>query len=133
MKVHEIMTKDLTSVEADSTIRELIFILDNARMPNIPVVNDANQLIGIISEKDLIRAALPGYFDMLHSASFIPDLNQMAKRLATIIDDPAEKHMQRAVLHVLADDDVLQAADLIIREGQLVGRVKRIDLLKPYA
>ena len=80
---------------------------------------------------------------MLHSASFIPDLNQMAKRLAAIVDDPAEKHMQRSVLHVLADDDVLQAADLIIRkdisnipvvngEGQLVGRVKRIDLLKPY-
>ncbi|MBN1858682.1 CBS domain-containing protein [Candidatus Bipolaricaulota bacterium] len=144
MKVHEIMTRDLTSVESDVTIRELIFILDNARMPNIPVVNDANQLIGIISEKDLIRAALPGYFDMLHSASFIPDLNQMAKRLGAIIDDPAEKHMQRSVLHVLADDDVLQAADLIIRkdisnipvvdgEGQLVGRVKRIDLLKPYA
>lgn len=144
MKVHEIMTRDLTSVESDVTIRELIFILDNARMPNIPVVNDANQLIGIISEKDLIRAALPGYFDMLHSASFIPDLNQMAKRLGSIIDDPAEKHMQRSVLHVLADDDVLQAADLIIRkdisnipvvdgEGQLVGRVKRIDLLKPYA
>ena len=143
MKVREIMTKDLTAVERDVPVRELIFILDNAEMPNVPVVDDEGVLIGFISEKDLIRAALPGYFEMLHSASFIPDMNQLASKLAEIADEPLEKYMRSDVLSVTEQDDDLRAADLIIRkgvknvpvvdgEGRLVGRVRRIDLLRHF-
>jgi len=140
MKVREIMTKDLTSCEKDVSVRELIFILDSAGIPNIPIVDEEERVIGYISEKDLIKAALPGYFEMLHTASFIPDLNQISKKLAQIADDPVEKYMQHNAIVVTEDDDDLQAADLIIRkgtkslpvvdsEGRLVGKVKRIDLL----
>jgi len=141
MKVREIMTKDLTAVEKDISVRELIFILDNAEIPNVPVVDEGNCLIGFISEKDLIRATLPGYFEMLHSASYIPDMNQMAEKLEQIADEPIEKYMSRNVLSVTEEDDDLRAADMIIRkgvknlpvvngEGQLIGRVRRIDLLR---
>jgi CBS domain-containing protein len=141
MKVREIMTKDLTSCEKDISVRELIFILDSAGIPNIPIVDEEEKVIGYISEKDLIKAALPGYFEMLHTTSFIPDLNQISKKLTQIADDPIEKYMQHDVLVVTEDDDDLQAADLIIRkgvkslpvvdsEGRLMGKVKRIDLLQ---
>ena len=143
MKVREIMTRDLTAVERDIPVRELIFVLDNAEMPNVPVVDDQGVLIGFISEKDLIRAALPGYFEMLHSASFIPDMNQLARKLAEIADEPLEKYMRTEVLSVTEEDDDLRAADLIIRkgvknvpvvdgQGRLVGRVRRIDLLRHF-
>jgi len=141
VKVREIMTKDLTAVEMDIPVRELIFILDNAEMPNVPVVDDEGRLIGFISEKDLIRAALPGYFEMLHSASFIPDMNQLASKLTQIADEPIERYVRTEVLSVTEEDDDLQAADLIIRkgvknvpvvdgDGRLIGRVRRIDLLR---
>ena len=143
MKVREIMTRDLTAVEIDIPVRELIFILNNAQMPNVPVVDDEGRLIGFISEKDLIRAALPGYFEMLHSTSFIPDMNQLARKLTQIADEPIERFVRTPVMSVTEDDDDLQAADLIIRknvknlpvvdaEGRLVGRVRRIDLLRHF-
>ncbi len=141
MRVSEIMTKDLTAVEKDIPVRELVFILNSAEMPNMPVVDDDGVLIGVISEKDLIKAALPGYFEMLHSTSFIPDLNQLSNKLAKIAQDPIEKYMKRDVIAISIDDDDLQAADLLIRknlksvpvvdkEGRLVGVVRRIDLLR---
>ncbi|MFC2095192.1 HPP family protein [Candidatus Bipolaricaulota bacterium] len=143
MKVREIMTRDLTAVEKDIPVRELIFILNNAQMPNVPVVDEEGRLIGFISEKDLIRAALPGYFEMLHSTSFIPDMNQLARKLTQIADEPIERFVRTPVMSVTEDDDDLQAADLIIRknvknlpvvdaEGRLVGRVRRIDLLRHF-
>lgn len=143
MKVREIMTKDLTAIERDVPVRELIFILENAEMPNMPVVDDEGRLIGFISEKDMIRAALPGYFEMLHSASFIPDMNQLATKLLRIAEDPVEKYMHKEVFYVTEEDDDLRAADLIIRkgvknlpvvdgDGRLVGRVRRIDLLRHF-
>ncbi len=141
MKVRDIMTKDLTAVEKDISVRELIFILNNAEMPNVPVVDEDGRLTGFVSEKDLIRAALPGYFEMLHSTSFIPDMNQLSRKLTSIADEPIEKFVQKTVMSVTEDDDDLQAADLIIRKGvknvpvvdangRLVGRVRRIDLLR---
>jgi len=143
VKVREIMTKDLTAVEKDIPVRELIFILNNAEMANVPVVDEEGRLTGFISEKDLIRAALPGYFEMLHSTSFIPDMNQLAKKLAQIADEPIERFTRTSVMSVTEDDDDLQAADLIIRkgvknvpvvdgDGRLVGRVRRIDLLRHF-
>ncbi|MCK4392671.1 CBS domain-containing protein, partial [Candidatus Bipolaricaulota bacterium] len=98
MKVRQIMTKDLTSMEKDAPVRGLIFTLDNAEMSNMPIVDEEGKLIGFISEKDLIKAALPGYFEMLHSTSFIPDMNQLSKKLAQIADDPIEKYMQHDVI-----------------------------------
>ena len=141
MKVRDIMTRDLTAVEKDISVRELIFILNNAEMPNVPVVDDDGRLAGFISEKDLIRAALPGYFEMLHSTSFIPDMNQLARKLTQIADEPIERYIRTTVMSVSENDDDLQAADLIIRKGvknvpvvdehgRLVGRVRRIDLLR---
>ena len=143
MKVRDIMTKDLTAVEKDIPVRELIFILNNAEMPNVPVVDEDGKLTGFISEKDLIRAALPGYFEMLHSTSFIPDMNQLSRKLTQIADEPIEKFIRTTVMSVTEDDDDLQAADLIIRkgvknvpvvdaDGRLVGRVRRIDLLRHF-
>lgn len=143
MKVRDIMTKDLTAVEKDIPVRELIFILNSAEMPNVPVVDEDGRLTGFISEKDLIRAALPGYFEMLHSTSFIPDMNQLARKLTQIADEPIERFIRTTVMSVTEDDDDLQAADLIIRknvknvpvvdaDGRLVGRVRRIDLLRHF-
>jgi len=141
MRVSEIMTKDLTAVEKDISVRELIFILNSADISVMPIVDDDGVLIGIISEKDLIKAALPGYFEMLHSTSFIPDLNQFSTKLAKIARDPIERYMKRDVVSIAVDDDDLQAADLLIRknlrslpvidkEGRLAGWVRRIDLLR---
>ncbi len=141
MNVRDIMTKDLTSCEKDTSIRELIFMLDSAGVPNVAVVDEEDKVIGFISEKDIIRACLPGYFDMLHTASFIPDMNQISKKLDQISGDPVEKYMQRDIIVVSADDDDMQAAEIIIRKniknlpvvdeyGRLVGQVKRIDLLR---
>jgi len=143
VKVRDIMTKDLTAVEKDIPVRELIFILNSAEMPNVPVVDEEGRLTGFISEKDLIRAALPGYFEMLHSTSFIPDMNQLARKLTQIADEPIERFIRTTVMSVTEDDDDLQAADLIIRknvknvpvvdaDGRLVGRVRRIDLLRHF-
>jgi len=140
VKVSEIMTRDLTSVEKDIPVKELIFILDSAKMSDMPIVDEEGKLIAFISTKDVIKAALPGYFEMLHSASFIPDMNQFANKLGQIADEPVEKYMHSDVICVEVNDDDLQAADLIIRknlkslpvvdvERRLVGVVRRIDLL----
>lgn len=141
MKVKEIMTKDLTAIERDSSIKELVYILGASGLASLPVVDEEERIIGFISERDVIEAALPGYFEMLHSASFLPDLDRFSSRYREIKDDPVEKYMNKKVISVGEDEDDLHVADLMIRknlkmvpvideDGILVGVIRRIDLLK---
>jgi len=73
VKAREFMRRDLTSVDLDTTVSHVIYLL---------------HVVGVISERDLIRAALPGYVDMLQSVAFLPSLNQLSRRLREIGDKP---------------------------------------------
>jgi len=140
MKAREIMRRDLTSVELDTPIAEVIYLMEQAGLSSLPVLDEEGVLVGIISERDLIRAALPGYLEMLHSASFLPNLNQLSQRLKEMASEPVSKYMHPDVISVRPEDEDLQIADTLIRnelkqlpvvdgEGHLVCVIRRIDLL----
>lgn len=61
MKISELMVKDLTSVEADDTIRMLVETLESSETSSIPVTDKESRLVGIISERDVLAAAVPKY------------------------------------------------------------------------
>lgn len=140
MKVSDIMTKDLTAVRANQTLKALIFLLEKSELSGVPVVDETGVVVGFISERDIISAALPNYFEMLRTASYLPDINQLSRRLEEIKGDPVEEYMVEEVITVDEDEEDIHVADLIIRnelnrvpvvdeKGMLSGIVQRIDLL----
>ncbi len=81
MKVRDLMLRDLTSVQPDDTIRTLIETLELPETSSVPVTDEDDRVIGIISERDVLAAALPRYMELLHSASFVPNLDQLTAGL----------------------------------------------------
>ena len=57
--VDELMTRDVISVEADTSIEEVMEILERERILRLPVVSDGN-LVGVVSRTDILEAALIG-------------------------------------------------------------------------
>ncbi len=53
-KIEDIMTKDVITVNQQTTIQEAIRIIVENNITGLPVVNDKMQLVGIISEKDVM-------------------------------------------------------------------------------
>ncbi|MFW6048980.1 MAG: HPP family protein [Candidatus Bipolaricaulota bacterium] len=140
MKVKEIMTKDLTSVREDESLKALIYLMEKTSVSGVPVTDERGVVVGFISERDVISAALPNYFEMLRTASYIPDINQLSRRLEEIKGDSVSEYMVEDVITVDEDEEDIHVADLIIRnelnrvpvidkEGMLCGVVQRIDLL----
>lgn len=138
MKVKEIMTKDLTAAEPTMTVRELIELFHQSGLSSVPVVNEEGRIVGVISERDIIEGALPGYFEVLYG---ITDMNHLSQKLREIEHDRIEFYMTPEVIKIEEDEDDLTAADLMIRknikslpvvnkDGILVGMLRRIDLLK---
>ena len=55
MNAADVMTSNVISVRADASVGEIAEILLTNRISGVPVVDDAGDLIGIVSEGDLIH------------------------------------------------------------------------------
>jgi CBS domain-containing protein len=57
MRAHQIMTRNVMTVQADTTIVDAVNLMLHHHISGLPVVNETGKLVGIISEGDLIRRA----------------------------------------------------------------------------
>ena len=69
MHAADLMTKEPVTIGADTTMRQLARLFEEHEVSGFPVVNDAGQLVGVVSQTDLIRRCLspigdeaPGFF-----------------------------------------------------------------------
>ncbi len=139
MRIGDLMDRDLTAITPETTIGDAVEVLSVHRISGVPVLDAGGVIQGFISEKDIVKAALPGYFDLLQDPSFLPDFDQFSKRLRRISLDPVEKYMIREVVTFDVDDSDFQVAMIMMREnlkrapvvsgGIFLGMVSRADLL----
>lgn len=54
LRAKDIMTRDVITVSPETTIEELARILIGRRISGVPVVNEKEELVGIVTENDLI-------------------------------------------------------------------------------
>ncbi len=47
------------TIKADNTLQEALEIMASEKISSLPVMDESNKLIGIISERDYIRKAIP--------------------------------------------------------------------------
>lgn len=141
MKVKDIMTRDLSAIEEDTLIREFIYIVSKCGLSSLPVVDEDDRIVGIISERDVIGAVLDGYHETLRGTPFAPNPDELSQKLAQLEDEPVRTYMTSPVTTIQDDEDDYYVADLMFRnnlkilpvvneEGRLSGLVRRIDLLK---
>ncbi len=141
MLVEDLMDRDLTSLGEDATLMEAIEVLSRHRIPGIPIVNDEGKVIGFLSEKDIVRAALPGYVDLLDDPSYVPDMGQFKVRMRRASKDKVGRHMTKEVICLNASDSDFHAALIMIKknlkrvpvveeDGILVGVLNRADIIE---
>ncbi|HPB86750.1 MAG TPA: CBS domain-containing protein [Thermotogota bacterium] len=115
MLVKDAMIRDVSAIFEDEKIETFIRISALHLRHVLPVVDEKMRIIGIISEDDVINETIPSYFGLLQSASFIPDTNQMKRKLSEIKDEPIGKFINRNVITIEEEDTILHAADLLLR------------------
>ena len=51
--VNEAMTKNVRAVKEDDTVSDVLNVMSSTQVRRVPVVNDRNEIVGIVSMKDL--------------------------------------------------------------------------------
>jgi len=134
------MLRDVTSVLPNCKLIDLIEILSRHQITGVPVVNHNQEVIGFISQHDIIKAALPNYLEIIDSGSVLSELIQLSKKLKEYSQNPIEKFMKKNIITINEECNEVLAADLLIRnkiqrlpvtrEGKLVGIIALTDICR---
>jgi acetoin utilization protein AcuB len=115
MKIHEIMTTRLVTVEEDDELESIKRIFDAVRFHHLLVIGSGKKLLGVISDRDLLRALSP----------YVGTPSENARDLATLRKH-AHQIMSRQPITLTPDADVADASHLL-----LTHRVSCIPIVDP--
>lgn len=144
MLARDVMTTEVITVKPDTTVEEAARILVDNKISGIPVVDDENKLIGIVTEKDLIIKAselkVPFYVTLFDSIIFLENPIRFNNNLKKYIASKVEDAMTTKVLVVEEDTPVEEIVKKmqherinrvpVVKDGVIKGIITRNDILK---
>jgi CBS domain-containing protein len=146
MRVSEVMDAEPATVGPHTPVEEVIRLMRDREQTGLPVVNDGERCIGIITEADLVLSGeqadlhLPHYVELFGGFIFLESLGHFEERLRKAAASKARDLMTEDPVTIDADADVRDAARLIadtghnrlpvLQDGRLVGVVTRTDVLQ---
>jgi CBS domain-containing protein len=112
MLIGELMTKSPITVREDTSVKDALRLLATYQISGLPVVNEQNSMVGIMSEYDLLAK----------EGRTVGDI--MTRSVISVTPDtPVE-----LVSHLLTDHRIRRLP--VLREGKLVGIVSRSDIIR---
>lgn len=137
MRVSELMSTDLATVREDTPLKEAARVMTGRGVSGLPVVDDADHLVGIISESDFVDKAGGQTRSGLIGALFERDARLvdadtvgaiMTRHVVSI--EPLASHQQAARL---MRTKRVKRLPVVNEAGALVGIVSRSDILGVFA
>ena len=144
MKARDVMTSPVITVKPSSSVQDVARLFLERQISAVPVVDDQDKLIGIVSEADLVHRAEIGTQQqrpwwlalMAGDQGLAADyIKSHAKRVADV--------MTRNVITATPDTPLNEIATMlekngvkrlpIVHDGQLVGIVSRANLVQAIA
>ncbi len=142
MLVQEIMITNIRSATAESNIQEIAMTMCFNKISGMPVVDAEKNIIGVISEKDILRGMYPKVDEFMGSGMNTGRANfeDMELEYLDIMNMKVKELMTPHVFTVKPDEPILRAVSIMclrkIRripvaiDGKLVGIVSMGDVHK---
>ncbi len=139
MLVKDAMSTGVKTCSKDDSIKGIATIMCFNEVSGLPVIDENNNIIGIVSEKDVLSSMFPDMQDMLNTGGQ-PDFEEMENDYLNILDNTVEEIMTRTVATVTPEMPILRAASMrwwykirripVVRNNKLVGILSMGDVHK---
>ncbi len=140
----DIMTTDIVSVAIGTSVRDVALLLLEKRISAVPVLGADQQLVGMVSEGDLLgrndadRVARRDWW-----LALLGDAQPLAEPLEALVARPVEQVMRAPVMTIEAGAPLHEIAEMfrvydikrlpVMRGGRIAGIVSRSDLMRAMA
>ena len=144
MQVNEIMTREVIFVAPDDSVEKCAQLLQKHGISGLPVVNEEGNVVGIVTEGDLIKRAsrikAPNYLEILGGLIYLGSPKKFVDELQQAMALEAGRLMTRDIITISPEDSVEKAATLMVnkninrlpvvdKNGKMVGIVSRRDIM----
>ena len=147
MKVREIMEIDVVVAALATPVHEIARLMLKRGISGVPVVDEARQVLGLVTESDLIvrntRLEPPAFFQILDGRIPLESPAHYRKRLQHMLGTEARDVMTEDVVTVAPDAELEALVELmakhrvspipVVEAGRLVGIVSRADVVRMMA
>ena len=121
MKVSEIMTTGVKTAKADTPVKEIANTMCFNKISGLPIVDDNDKIIGIVSEKDLLTKMFPDMATIANEGR--PNFEDMEKDYSDTLELVASDIMTKVVSSVTPDMPIMKAASMMC-----VNKIRRIPV-----
>ena len=119
LKVEDVMTRDVISVKQDTPIYEAMALMRKHDITGMPVIDDDMTLVGVITEKDVLRL-------------FCGDEDDENKTVGFFMTRPAVSYREDESLQSVCDFmmvNYFRRVPVVSQKGNLVGIISRPDII----
>lgn len=142
--VRDIMTKEVTTVKPETSIRELAEIFETRHFGSLPVLDDDGNLVGIVSSSDLVEQGrnlhIPTVISLFDWVIPLGGERSLERDLQKITAQTVGEICSREVVTIGPADTLSTAADRmstnklhalpVVENNRLVGIVARMDIIR---
>jgi len=121
MIVSEIMTTNVKTAQADTPVKEIANIMCFNKISGLPIVDDNDKIIGIVSEKDLLQRMFPDMATIAEEGR--PNFEEMEKSYADTLHLKAQDIMTTIVSTVSPEMPIMKAASMMC-----INKIRRIPV-----
>jgi len=125
--VRDIMTTAVVTVRPDTTYREVAALFRQHRVSGFPVTGDGGQVVGVVSETDLL-ALVAGEHRPAHRAAGQATAGDLMTRPAVTVGPDDLVQTAARIMH----KHRLQRLPVVGPDGRLAGIVSRADVLSVF-
>jgi CBS domain-containing protein len=120
-KIAEVMTQRPRAVTAQTSVREAARLMDEEDVGSLPVVDEAERLIGIVTDRDVAVRVVGRGLDS--DTTMVGDV--ASREVAALTPD----HDLDDALRLMAQQQV-RRVPIVVRENQLVGMLAQADVAR---
>ena len=111
MLVKEIMNTNVRTARPDSSINDVAIVMCFNKISGLPVIDDDNKIVGIISEKDILNGIYPNVSEFMEMGRV--DFESLEQEYRDLINLHVSDLMTPNVLTVTPEDPVLRAVSVM--------------------
>ena len=124
MKVKDIMNTNVKTAQADTPVRSIVEVMCFNKISGLPVVDANNNVVGVVSEKDVLKKMFPDISDVAREEG-VPDFERMEKDYTDALSLKTGDIMSRLVASATPEMPVMKAVSMMC-----VQKIRRIPVLE---
>ncbi|MFA4984596.1 MAG: CBS domain-containing protein [Candidatus Omnitrophota bacterium] len=141
MKVQDVMSRNVTHLAADTTVKEAAELLQKKQISGLPVMDANGRLVGMFTEKDILSHILPSYIEKVGSFVYEENPKATKRKFGQLAEMTVSKLMRREVVTVNENVTLSEVARVMLtqkirripvvdKDSRVVGIIARSDILR---